>query len=109
MSSRFDIVVVGGGAAGLAVAASILKRRAALDLAIVEPHDGYGSCPLTVEKGKIVLAEFGYEGRLLPSFPKWLIDPVKPSRLAWLLKSVALPWIYWNGMLKGREWLVKPQ
>ncbi len=72
-------------------------------------YDGYGSCPLTVEKGKIVFAEFGYEGRLLPSFPRWLIDPVKPSRLAWLLKSAALPWIYWNGMLKGREWMVKPQ
>lgn len=72
-------------------------------------YDGYGSCPLTVEKGKILLAEFGYEGRLLPSFPKWLIDPEKPSRLAWLLKSDALPWIYWNGMLKGREWLVRPQ
>ncbi|GAB5428584.1 MAG: hypothetical protein Devi2KO_20430 [Devosia indica] len=22
-------------------------------------YDGYGSCPLTVEKGKIILAEFG--------------------------------------------------
>lgn len=72
-------------------------------------YDGYGSCPLTVEKGKILLAEFGYEGRLLPSFPKLLIDPEKPSRLAWLLKSEVLPWIYWNGMLKGREWLVRPQ
>jgi sulfide:quinone oxidoreductase len=30
-------------------------------------YDGYGSCPLTVEKGKIVLAEFGYGGKLLPS------------------------------------------
>ena len=71
-------------------------------------YDGYGSCPLTVERGKIVLAEFGYGGKLLPSFPKWLIDGTRPARLSWLLKSEALPWIYWNGMLKGREWLVKP-
>ncbi|VAW03778.1 Sulfide:quinone oxidoreductase, Type II [hydrothermal vent metagenome] len=71
-------------------------------------YDGYGSCPLTVEKGKIVLAEFGYGGKLLPSFPHWLIDGTRPARLSWLLKSEALPWIYWNGMLKGREWLVKP-
>ena len=21
----------------------------------------------------------------------------------------ALPWLYWNAMLKGREWLVKPE
>jgi sulfide:quinone oxidoreductase len=32
-------------------------------------YDGYGSCPLTVERGRIVLAEFGYDGVLLPSFP----------------------------------------
>jgi sulfide:quinone oxidoreductase len=42
-------------------------------------YDGYGSCPLTVERGKIVLAEFGYGGKLLPSFPGWLIDGTKPS------------------------------
>ncbi|WP_234026349.1 NAD(P)/FAD-dependent oxidoreductase [Qipengyuania thermophila] len=74
----------------------------------VARYDGYGSCPLTVERGKIVLAEFGYDGKLLPSFPRWLIDSTRPSRLAWLLKSEALPWIYWNGMLKGHEWLAKP-
>lgn len=72
-------------------------------------YDGYGSCPLTVERGKIVLAEFGYGGELLPSFPNWLIDITRPARLSWLLKSEALPWIYWNGMLKGREWLVAPR
>lgn len=71
-------------------------------------YDGYGSCPLTVERGKIVLAEFGYGGKLLPTFPKWLIDGTKPSRLAWHLKAEALPPIYWHGMLKGREWLVHP-
>ena len=71
-------------------------------------YDGYGSCPLTVERGKIVLAEFGFGGRLLPSFPKWLIDGTKPSRLAWLLKERILPPIYWLAMLKGREWMAKP-
>lgn len=71
-------------------------------------YDGYGSCPLTVERGKIVLAEFGYGGKLLPSFPNWLIDPTKPSRLAWDLKKYVLPGIYWDAMLKGREWLARP-
>ena len=72
-------------------------------------YDGYGSCPLTVERGKILLAEFGYGGKLLPSFPSWIIEGTKPQRLSWLLKSEALPWIYWNGMLKGREWMAQPQ
>jgi sulfide:quinone oxidoreductase len=69
-------------------------------------YDGYGSCPLTVERGKILLAEFGYGGKLLPTFP--FINGTKPSRLAWLLKEKMLPTIYWELMLKGREWLAKP-
>lgn len=71
-------------------------------------YDGYGSCPLTVERGKIVLAEFAYGGKLAPSFPTWLVDGTKPTRLSWILKADLLPWIYWNGMLKGREWLAGP-
>jgi len=74
----------------------------------VAAYDGYGSCPLTVEAGRIVLAEFGYGGKLLPTFPKWLINDTKPSRLAWILKQSILPQVYWHCMLKGREWFCKP-
>ena len=74
----------------------------------VADYDGYGSCPLTVERGKIVLAEFGYGGKLLPSFPNWLVDGTRPSRLSWLLKDTLLPPVYWHGMLKGREWMAQP-
>jgi len=72
-------------------------------------YDGYGSCPLTVERGKIVLAEFGYGGKHLPSFPQWLINSYEPSRLAWILKEKLLPDIYWQLVLKGREWMVNPE
>ena len=72
-------------------------------------YDGYGSCPLTVENGKVILAEFGYGGKLLPSFPRWFIDGSKPTRAAWYLKERLLPAIYWHGMLKGREPLAKPK
>ncbi|WP_417668205.1 TIGR01244 family sulfur transferase [Roseibium sp.] len=72
-------------------------------------YDGYGSCPLTVERGRIVLAEFGYGGKLLPSFPQWLIDGTKPSHAAWLLKERILPPIYWKAMLRGKEWMAKPE
>jgi sulfide:quinone oxidoreductase len=71
-------------------------------------YDGYGSCPLTIENGRILLAEFGYGGVLQPSFPKWLIEGAKPSRLAWILKKDLMPSIYFDAMLKGREWLAKP-
>lgn len=56
-----------------------------------------------------LLAEFGYGGKRLPSFPAWLIDGTKPSRFAWLLKERTLPFVCWQGMLKGREWLVTPK
>lgn len=72
-------------------------------------YDGYGSCPLTVERGKVVLAEFGYGGKLQPTFPTWLIDGTKASRLAWFLKEKLMPGIYFDLMLKGREWLAKPK
>lgn len=78
-------------------------------LATLAQYDGYGSCPLTVERGKIVLAEFAYGGKLAPSFPRWLLDGRKPTRLAWLLKAQILPPLYWKAMLKGREWLARPQ
>jgi sulfide:quinone oxidoreductase len=72
-------------------------------------YDGYGSCPLTVERGRIVLAEFTYGGKLAPSFPKWLIDGTRPSALAWYLKERILPPLYWDAMLKGREWMAQPE
>lgn len=90
------------------VAHNLLKDMGVIKEADVA-YDGYGSCPLTVERGKIVLAEFGYGGKLLPSFPKWIIDGTKPSHLAWLLKEQLLPPIYWKAMLRGREWMAKPQ
>lgn len=81
------------------VASNLLAMRAGRPLP--RRYDGYGACPLTVERGKVVLAEFGYGGKLLPTFP---LDPRRPSAFAWLLKAKLLPWFYWNGMLKAREW-----
>jgi sulfide:quinone oxidoreductase len=89
------------------VAHNVLAARGKLSGAA--QYDGYGSCPLTVERGKIVLAEFTYGGKLAPSFPAWLIDGTRPSALAWYLKERILPPLYWQGMLKGREWLARPE
>lgn len=83
-------------------AENLLAMRASQPL--TSRYDGYGSCPLTVEKGKIILAEFGYGGKIVPTFP-W--DSTKPRRSAWWLKKYLLPWVYWNLMLKGREWLAR--
>jgi len=63
-------------------------------------YDGYGSCPLTVSYGKIVLAEFLYGGKVAPSFP---LDPRVPRTTMWYLKTKLLPRLYWDYMLKGSE------
>src|SRR6056297_1774471 len=92
--------------------APVVAENIVADIAGREPvaqYDGYGSCPLTVERGKIVLAEFGFGGVMKPSFPRLLVDGTKPSRLAWLLKERILPPIYWKAMLRGREWLARPE
>lgn len=71
-------------------------------------YDGYGACPLTVENGKIVMAEFGYGGKLLPTFPTWVLKGTQPTRTAWYLKANVLPTVYWEHMLKGKEYFAKP-
>jgi len=71
-------------------------------------YDGYGACPLTVERGKIVMAEFGYGGKLLPAFPTWVVPGTKATRRSWHLKASILPMVYWNQMLKGKEYLANP-
>jgi sulfide:quinone oxidoreductase len=65
---------------------------------IAARYDGYSSCPLVTEVGKVILAEFGYDGKLLPSFP---VNPAKERRSMWFLKRYLLPKLYWYGMLRG--------
>ena len=62
-------------------------------------YDGYSSCPLVTEIGKVMLAEFGYDGKILPSFP---LEPSVSRRSMWYLKKYILPNLYWYGMMKGR-------
>jgi len=61
-------------------------------------YNGYGSCPLIVGYGKLVLAEFDYDGNPLETFP---FDQAKPRWSMYFLKKRILPWLYWNKILKG--------
>jgi sulfide:quinone oxidoreductase len=62
-------------------------------------YDGYTSCPLVVGQKHVMLAEFGYDGSILETFP---FNQAKPRRSMFFLKRTMLPIMYWNGMLKGR-------
>lgn len=72
-------------------------------------YDGYGACPLTVENGRVVMAEFTYGGKLAPSLPAWLMQGTRPTWVGWLLKKVFMPTLYFDFMLKGRELMVNPE
>ncbi|MBT9283444.1 MAG: NAD(P)/FAD-dependent oxidoreductase [Hydrogenibacillus schlegelii] len=61
-------------------------------------HNGYSSCPFVSGIGRLVLAEFGYDGEILESFP---FDQAEERFFIYVLKKDLLPVIYWNGMLKG--------
>jgi sulfide:quinone oxidoreductase len=63
-------------------------------------YDGYASCPLVTGYGKLILAEFDYDGKPVESFP---FDQSKERYSMYALKAYGLPDLYWNGMLQGRS------
>ena len=66
---------------------------------LTKQYDGYACCPLVTGYGKVMLAEFDYDKNPSPSFP---LDPTQERYSMWLLKRHALPYIYWERMLKGK-------
>jgi len=65
---------------------------------IEEKYDGYTSCPLITGYSKCILAEFDYNLKPLETFP---VNQGNELRSMFMLKKHALPFIYWNAMLKG--------
>ncbi|KAI1615153.1 hypothetical protein EDD37DRAFT_391014 [Exophiala viscosa] len=66
-------------------------------------YDGYTSCPLTTEYGKVLLAEFKYGGEPKETFNSWFgIDQAVPRRAFYHLKKDFFPWVYSKYMVKGR-------
>ncbi|KAJ8100799.1 hypothetical protein POJ06DRAFT_281735 [Lipomyces tetrasporus] len=65
-------------------------------------YDGYTSCPLLTEYGKVLLAEFKYGGEPKETFGNWLgIDQAIPRRAFYHLKKDFFPWVYRKSMVKG--------
>lgn len=62
-------------------------------------YSGYASCPLITGYGRLVLAEFDYEGKPAETFP---FDQAKERWSMYELKKHGLPLLYWHGMLRGR-------
>ena len=67
-------------------------------------YNGYSSCPLVTDYGKMVLAEFDYNNNFTPDpkLKRMLIsDSSKEHWRLWVLKKYGLPYLYWNKMMKG--------
>jgi len=68
------------------------------DKSLKEKFDGYTVCPLKVEYGEIIMAEFNYKG-LAPTIP--FLDPAEPRFMWWAFDLYQLKPMYWYLMLKG--------
>lgn len=65
-------------------------------------YDGYTSCPLLTEYGKVLLAEFKYGGVPKETFGDFLgFDQAVPRRAFYYLKKDFFPWVYYQHMVKG--------
>ncbi len=62
-------------------------------------YDGYASCPLVTGYGRLILAEFGYDGKIMETMP---FDQSRERYSMWATKAHLLPRMYWHGMLRGR-------
>jgi sulfide:quinone oxidoreductase len=68
----------------------------------VATYDGYTSCPLLTEYGKVLLAEFKYGGEPKETFGAWFgVDQATPRRAFYHLKKDFFPWVYYTSMVKG--------
>lgn len=62
-------------------------------------YNGYTSCPLVTGYGKLVLAEFDYDGNPQETFP---FDQSKERWSMYMMKKYLLPWLYWAKILPGK-------
>ncbi|MGB6167070.1 MAG: hypothetical protein WBF52_05745, partial [Geitlerinemataceae cyanobacterium] len=63
-------------------------------------YGGYTCCPLITGYGKVIMAEFDYSNQPMSTFP---FDPREERYSMWVMKRYVLPWVYWNRMLKGKQ------
>ena len=62
-------------------------------------YNGYSACPIVTEYGKVLMCEFGYDDKLIPTIP--FLNPAVERGMWWMLKVHGLKPMYYHGMLKG--------
>ncbi|CAK7237558.1 hypothetical protein SBRCBS47491_010019 [Sporothrix bragantina] len=92
-------------AAAITAQAPVLVDNMMAVMAGQEPttvYNGYTSCPILTEYGKVMLAEFKYGGEPFETFGRTLgLDQSVPRRAFYYLKKDFFPWVYYKAMVKG--------
>jgi len=74
-------------------------------------YTGYASCPLIVSRSKAILAEFGYDGKIMETFskdtgkfPLSLLgqDGELSHRFFYFMKEHMFPFVYWRWWVNGK-------
>lgn len=103
MGKHFDIVVVGGGTAGITVAAQLLRRDSGLSVAIIEPSAEHYYQPIwTLVGGGAIdrASSVRREADFIPANAEWLRDAVASFAPARNQLTTA------SGVVIGYDWLV---
>ncbi|ELU13805.1 hypothetical protein CAPTEDRAFT_18673 [Capitella teleta] len=88
-------------AAAISAQTGVVTKNLKKVMAGSEPtrhYDGYTSCPLMITKHTCIMAEFGYDGAILETFP---INQAKPRYTMAYMKKLFMPPLYWLGLVKG--------
>jgi eukaryotic sulfide quinone oxidoreductase len=73
-------------------------------------YDGYTSCPLVISKSEVLLAEFGYDGKIMETFspetgqfPYSLVgqEGKTQRKMFYWMKEQMFPAVYWNLWTQG--------
>nr|ABR67864.1 sulfide-quinine oxidoreductase [Urechis unicinctus] len=88
-------------AAAISAQVGVVNKNLSLVMDGKQPtrkYDGYTSCPLLVGNHKVIMAEFGYDGSILETFP---INQAKAMRSMYFMKVHFMPQLYWQMLVKG--------
>jgi sulfide:quinone oxidoreductase len=111
VSTKYKNVVTLGDVAGLPTSKTGAAIRVQAPIAAAnlislmegkapsKKYNGYSACPIVTEYGKVLMCEFGYDDKLMPTIP-WL-DPAVERGMWWTVKTRGLKPMYFHGMLKA--------